>query len=595
MDPADAGRVRMFNVSEVTTVKARQTQALALAGFVTALASGSLSTLGAQSRTAPAPDAARIMVATFKSTDKKLGVQAGDEIRERLTRDIGGKQLWVIPKTDVENTLKASGYPTDQALAPNDARELAKLLRADEYMEGTVTKEGGGVKVEPRLVLTRDNSIRQPLPTITTKSVGDAAKQIGKSVEAARKQLDAEKKCVVAWRSNDYAKAVQEARAGIAAYPQSTIARACLMNAMVSAKAPTDSVLKVAQEILAIDPQNRTALQLSAQTYKDMATATQDSAQKAQLQDKAISAWTTLLAADPSNTKVVDQVVREIAGSGQAKVAVPIINNAVQQNPGDPGLTRLQWLILLASQDWKGAIKAGDELVKLDTAAADADYYTKLAAAYTADSQPQKAAEAIAQGTKKFPGNAGLQLVYAQTLRAAGQTQQALEAAKKAVAADPKVEKGYLQIAQIYNELNQPDSVVAALNQAKANGESPELLGQYALSLGNQRFKAASASKKIEDFQAAQAMLTFSDQLSASDQAKFLNGAAAFSIGQISATEAPKTKSCQLAKQAQEAFNVAQINLPRGASFAKEAAAQYMGYLQQFTPVVDKQVKAYCK
>jgi hypothetical protein len=50
------------------------------------------------------------------------------------------KQLWVIPKNDVTATLEASGFPTTEALAPHDARALAQLLRADEYIVGTITK-----------------------------------------------------------------------------------------------------------------------------------------------------------------------------------------------------------------------------------------------------------------------------------------------------------------------------------------------------------------------------------------------------------------------------------------------------------------------
>ena len=51
----------------------------------------------------------------------------------------------------------------------------------------------------------------------------------------------------------------------------------------------------------------------------------------------------------------MDAVVREIAASGNAIVARPIIEDAVKQNPGDPSLMKLQWLILLAIKDYKSA------------------------------------------------------------------------------------------------------------------------------------------------------------------------------------------------------------------------------------------------
>src|SRR3546814_1530173 len=49
----------------------------------------------------------------------------------------------------------------------------------------------------------------------------------------------------------------------------------------------------------------------------------------------------------------------------------PIIEQAVEQNPGDPALTNLLFLIQLASKDWKGATKTGEDLARVDTAASD--------------------------------------------------------------------------------------------------------------------------------------------------------------------------------------------------------------------------------
>ena len=111
-------------------------------------------------RTEPVP---HLMITTFSGSEPGLGVQAAEAIRSRLTRDIDPKKLFVIPQKDVHATLTASGYSTTESLQPNDARALANLLRADEYIEGTVTKTPSGVKLESRLVLALDNTIQQPL------------------------------------------------------------------------------------------------------------------------------------------------------------------------------------------------------------------------------------------------------------------------------------------------------------------------------------------------------------------------------------------------------------------------------------------------
>ena len=591
-------RVQLFNVLEVITVKARHRHALALAGLLAGVAAGGVpAALEAQTTRTADPNAPRMMVPPLRSQDKGLGVQAADAIRSRLNQDIPTKNLWQIPKNDIVGTLEASGYKPDEALAPNDARELGKLLRADEYLQGTVTKAGNGFKIESQLVLVRDNSLVQPLPPVQGGRLNEAATLLSKEVQAARKQLPAEQKCVALARENKFAEAIQAAQAGVAAYPRSTLARACMASAMVAMKAPSDSILKFTSEILAIDPKNRPALTIAAQAYADAAKAATDSAQKVQLQNKTVETLTGLLATDPTNARLVDDVVRRIATSANPRVALPIITQAVQQNPGDPQLLRLQWRLQLAAKDTKAAIQTGEQMVQLDTAMADTLYFIGLAGAYATDSQPQKAAEAYARGVQKFPNNASLQLGYAQQLSKAGQSQQAIAALQKALQLNPKAENGYVILAQIYDDAGQTDSAVAALRQAAANKDT--LAGPVALAIGNKIYKRANTSKNPDEFNKAVQVLTFADSLATAPltkaQAKFLTGVSQLNLGQIYLTQAREKKSCDLANQANENLVSAQINIPPGGQFAKDAAAAAMGALQQLAPYGEQMQKALCK
>ncbi len=131
--------------------------------------SGGLSTAGAQQRGTPTPTTGRLVVVNFRSVgaDKGAGVAAADAVRDRLMREFSARQLWVIPRKDIDNALKQSGYPTDEPLNPNDARTLANLMRADEYVDGVVLEQGGEYKVEARLVLSRNLDLAQPLPVQT--------------------------------------------------------------------------------------------------------------------------------------------------------------------------------------------------------------------------------------------------------------------------------------------------------------------------------------------------------------------------------------------------------------------------------------------
>ncbi len=217
-------------------MKAAHRQVLGSAGLFAALAvAGAFQELGAQGavRRTPPPDVARIMVPALRGTEKSIGVQAADAIRSRLAQDISYRTLWVIQKNDIAATLEASGFDPAQPLSPNDAKELAKLLRADEYLEGTVSRVPAGYRFEGRLVLARDNALVQPLPPVEGARMDLLATQLSREVQAARKQIDDEAKCVAALRASNPDAAIAAAQAGIADYPNATLARLCLANAHV--------------------------------------------------------------------------------------------------------------------------------------------------------------------------------------------------------------------------------------------------------------------------------------------------------------------------------------------------------------------------
>jgi predicted Zn-dependent protease len=271
------------------------------------------------------------------------------------------------------------------------------------------------------------------------------------------------------------------------------------------------------------------------------------------------------------------------------------MRDLIQNNPGDPQLLNLAWLVYLNAKDFNDAIATGTEMVRVDTAAATADYYSRLAGAYTAMNQPQKAAETIAQGSKKFPNDPNLQLYLAQTYFKAGQLPLALDAAKKAIAANPKNPNGYFLLATIQGAMNQYDDMTNTLNLAKQNGADPTALSQLALQQGSNAYKAGQGSKDRADFQRAIKFLQLSDQLQTSADAKFLLGASAFSLGQSATIDANEKKSCDLARIARDAFNLAQMNLPAGGQKYPNEAAQLLTAIPQFTPAVDNEVKRFCK
>jgi tetratricopeptide (TPR) repeat protein len=196
---------------------------------------------------------------------------------------------------------------------------------------------------------------------------------------------------------------------------------------------------------------------------------------------------------------------------------------------------------------------------------------------------------------QKFPNDPNLQLIGIQALVRTGNLQAALDPAKKAVASNPKSANAWFLLATIQAGLNQNDDLANTLQAAKNNGADPGALSQIALKAGSDAYKKGQGSKEIADFQQAIKFLQLSDQLQSSVDAKFLIGASAFSVGQTATTNAIDKKSCDLARTARDAFNLASLNLPAGGQKYPNEAAQLLTAIPQFTPAVDSEVKRFCK
>ena len=566
----------MFTVLEVKPLKS----SLRVSGLVlTAVVAITAAPVLAQS----GKTGERVMIPTLQSSDKELGVQAAEAIRNQLQKQTNIRDLVVVPKADINNSLSSSGYPPTDALAPGDAKALASLVRAPQYLEGTVTKTPTGYKIDSRLIISRDMFKGQVLPTAQGAKLDDAANQVARAIKDARRQIPAEEACHNNVAQGKNQEAVAAARQGLVGYANANIVGVCLAEAYTALKMP-DSVVAVAERVRATDPRNTPALRMLAENYRAKNDTT-----------KLLEVLGSLAAADPTNIRLIQDVVNEYAKMGHSQQAIPLVRDLLQNNPGDPGLLNLAWLVYLNAKDYQGAVDVGTEMVRVDTVAATADYYTRLAGAYNAMNQPQKAAEAAALGIKKFPNDPNIQLFSAQALYKAGQLQLALDAAKKAIVANPKNPPGYFLLATIQDSLNLYDDLVITLQNAKNNGVDPGALSQLALKQGSDAYKAGQGSKDRADFQRAIKFLQLSDQLQTSADAKFLLGASAFSLGQSATIDANEKRSCDLARMARDAFNLASINLPAGGQKYPTEAAQLLTAIPQFTPAVDNEVKRFCK
>src|SRR5205814_4622971 len=126
----------------------------------------------------------------------------------------------------------------------------------------------------------------------------------------ARKQIEFATKCMLLQRQSKYAEALKAAQEGIKAYPKSTMSRVCILEVYNSQKLGPDSIIKEAEEVIAIHPQNKRALALAADAYNAKGN-----------DDKYIQTLTTLLAADPTNVRLQQTVVNALGAAKKPELA----------------------------------------------------------------------------------------------------------------------------------------------------------------------------------------------------------------------------------------------------------------------------------
>jgi len=553
-----------------------------------------------------------MIVPAFRSSDRGLGGKAGDIVRGRVAGAFPKAELRVVSGGDMDDWLRRSGFEENVVLSEGELKELAKKFRADERIVGTVARANGKVRIDATLSLIRDQRLSQPLGA-EAATIDAAADAIAKEAITARAQLVPLRQCENFNREGKSREAAVAAGAGIAAFPRAVPARICLLAALHRIEAKPDSIASVARAVLDVAPDNPIALEDLAQAYDALGKTSEASRH-----------WVHLLATDSTSEELTERVVNALSREGNAKLAQPLIDRGTDLHQDNLMLLKLRWLVHLANSDWKGAITSGEALLSRDPATqADPEFYGRLANAYRADSQPTHALATAASGVAKFPKHAPLYIVYlqllhnesaaalprglaafpdnaelhvlaAQSLKTSGNASGALEETKRALAANPNLPHGFLQLAQLEFDVGQVDSAFAAMQDATKHGEDSATVAQFALARGNSLYKAATGTQKREDFQRAIKFLELAEHIAPSPQAKFLLGASALSVSQSAATEAPTSKSCELTKLADSSLTDAEINLVAGGSVAPDAAKTYLDYVAKLRPYIADQLKALC-
>lgn len=549
--------------------------------------------------------------------DVELGRDAGNAVRSRVDKLLNDREVDVVSRGKIDYEMRRSGYDPDSTVSLVIIPPLGRLVRADEFLLGEVSRAPGRLRLSGELVLLRDQRLRQPLPTAVAPTLDSAVQLFAQSITAARTQLNPQRRCENALRAGQVERALAAAREGVARFPRSTIARTCLIWVLRRMRAPPAQVLSVAQQVLAIDSMSAHAVEAAAIALDSLGR-----------RDEAGTMWLRFANTDTANMDLALRVSYALFDDGNAARAEPFIVRVAHAHPEDIRLIQQQWHIAYANKSWARAIEAAEIMLERDSVARnDSVFYLRLATAYHAAGKPLEAIETATHGVLRFPNDARMYALYsqyikseadtviprglarfphsadllalnAQELRAKGKNAESLAAMKQAVALDSTMAQGELVIAQLEIDLGRPDSALVALRRAVASGEDSAVVAEFALARGNTLYRAADATRASKDFALALRFLAFADTIRSSQQSRFLLGAAALGVAQAALTEATTlpdtTESCRLARVGAEMLPVARTALTQEQDAFGDAAKQALDYLQQLHPYADQELAAYC-
>jgi tetratricopeptide (TPR) repeat protein len=577
----------------------------------------------AQRTKKPAPEFTKqaLLIVNFApgpGADVRFARDGADAVRSRAAKLIDNKQeVEVIDDRQVEDALWRAGFNPDSAYALAGIRALARVMRADEIVIGTVTRGANAVKISGEIVLTRDEKLRQPLPDVGAPRLDSAAALFARALHAGRAQMTNQRRCENALHDGDGQRAVATAREAVSAYPRSTVARMCLVWALHQTHAPASDVLDVARQILAVDSNNVHAIEYAAMELDSLGR-----------RPEAAQMWLRLARSDTSDLDLAVRVAYALSDGGNTGTAEEFTTRLARDYPGELRLHQQKWRASYENKSWAHALEAGEILLERDsTARTDSTFFLKLATVYHAVERPLKAVELLSRGVTTFPKDARLYSLYAQyvraeadtviprglalfpksadlavmqakDLRAKGKVEESLDATKHAVDLDSTMAQGRLMVAQLEMELGRPDSALVTLKRAVAGGEDSSLVAQFALSKGNTLYRAANGTKASSDFLLALRFLTFADTVKSTMSSRFLVGATALGVAQAALTEAAKvvdkTEACRLAHLGADMVPVARTGLTAGAETFGDAAKQSLDYLTELEQYVSPSTAAAC-
>ena len=555
------------------------------------------------------------MVATLGADgEPKVARRVSDDVRSAIAKMGDKRELQVLEPYLIEREFALSDIPFDKQLGDRDLFDVARFMRVDEVLSGTVTARRDEVTVVAGLRLTRDWGQWQPLPVVHATTPAEAATKLASEVTRARLQLNPLRRCENAMHSRNQVNAIHFAEAGVKAYPSSTFARTCLLAGLLWVGERADSVLRVADQILGLDSLNILASVARASALQ--AVNRPADSEKAWIRATELRADSVDLGVDAAEA---------LLKLPRPQSALYLTKKYSKVDEREPRLKRLRFRAWYALSSWKEAVALGDSLDAADDTEFhdDSSYAVRYVDALRQTGDSIGALAISARSVKRYPGDARIYSQYvaliggesgaalprgiarfpsepefyvitAKNARDAGNRKVALAATAAAVRADPALSQGYLQMAELWFEEQVPDSALAVLRRAPRTGEGVAMLRSYTIGRGARVLRAA-ADTAMQVQRLAVSFLVLADSIESREDSRSYAAAGMLQLARTELVRASASRECDAVKRADAYLGTSDGFLSRGVSTAANSAEGFKQAHDAMRTAIDNAAKALCK
>jgi tetratricopeptide (TPR) repeat protein len=507
-----------------------------------------------------------LLVAQFRSDTSQGLPAAGRELaqltRDRLSKTVDKGLAHVVEGYRITNLLQYSDFSKKALLADAELRVLATQLRADETLFGRITRQDGAFVVTARIARLRNWGLQQPLPIVKAPTLAVVADQLVAEMVQARAQMTGLRRCENALLRDDRATAVREAERAIRAHPRATIARDCLMSALLDGQTAATTLLAIADTTLAIDSINTVAAVTRAQALEALK------------RTDAGAAWVRVYALHPDSLLLALTATEALLRVQQPEQSLRSVRALQARFGSSPELRRLAFRAHVALGQWTASAALGDTLERDDAPfRADSNYATRYIESLRQTGDTLAALEIGIRAVRRHPKDARIYLQYLQlinaeqpaalpraisrfpmvsdfhllagnTARKSGNREAAIRATRDAVARDSTTLNPYLTLAEDYLQSSHPDSAALVLQRAPRGPDDRDRLRSYALARGVALLRAAGSDSVSTAQRAAVSLLSLADTLRSADDSRGVLAAAALQQARAQLIVAGRTRRC---------------------------------------------------